>query len=330
MEHRIYIKFTHFIELGCSGNFYVNIDKNYIKDFYVNGIKTGDVNFKLEEKRDYEVEILLNNDIKINDLFGYENLNEEEKRKSRHVSIYLSDIILENFSKVGEITEIKKNKLEKATLINIKELKNTFQNCKNLKEVKIIGETEKIGDYTFYNCTSLTSITLPSSITSIGQSAFDSCTSLSSIILPSSITSIGQSAFYNCYSLSSITLPNSITSIGQNAFFQCFSLSSITLPNSITSISQSAFANCYFSYLQLPNSITSLPASAFTGCCTYVDLTTHENPPTIASTNSLFYNSATKCPYYFIAKGTLEKYKNATNWSTIYANCPNKFVELDI
>ena len=78
MEHRIYIKFTHFIELGCSGNFYVNIDKNYIKDFYVNGIKTDDINFKLEEKRDYEVEILLNNDIKINDLFGYENLNEEK------------------------------------------------------------------------------------------------------------------------------------------------------------------------------------------------------------------------------------------------------------
>ena len=123
----------------------------------------------------------------------------------------------------------------------------TFNNCKNLKNVKFSSGIEKIPDYLFHsssNLSSLTSITIPDSVTSIGQYAFSSCTGLTSISIPDSVTSIGQHAFSNCKGLISITIPDSVTTIGGGAFYGCTGLTSVTIPDSVTSIGYNAFNGC--------------------------------------------------------------------------------------
>jgi len=116
------------------------------------------------------------------------------------------------------------------------------------------------------------------------------------------------------YGLSSVVIPSSVTSIGSSAFSSCYGLSSVVIPSSVTSIGSSAFYNC---------------------SPLYYDLTTHLNPPQIASLLSIGFENSTSATrrtgqYYFIQKGTKSKYATATNWATIYAYNPSMFVEVEI
>ena len=80
----------------------------------------------------------------------------------------------------------------------------TFNNCKNLKNVKFSSGIKKIPDYLFFyssNLNSLTSITIPDSVTSIGSRAFSGCTGLTSITIPDNVTTIGYEAFSGCTNL---------------------------------------------------------------------------------------------------------------------------------
>ena len=75
-----------------------------------------------------------------------------------------------------------------------------------------------IGSRAFEDCINLKCIKIPTSITNIGDRAFWGCSALTSIILPNSVINIGELAFYGCKSLKSIILPDSIKSIGNYAF----------------------------------------------------------------------------------------------------------------
>ncbi len=103
---------------------------------------------------------------------------------------------------------------------------------------------DSIAEKAFEDCVNLKSLKIPSSIKSIGRSAFYS-SNLTSINIPSSVISIKEYTFYNCTNLTSITIPNSVTSIGEAAFIHCIGLTSITIPNSVTSIGSRAFLDCY-------------------------------------------------------------------------------------
>ena len=197
-----------------------------------------------------------------------------------------------------------------------------------------------IGSMAFYYCYGLSSVVIPSSVTSIGGLAFQNCYGLSSIVIPSSVTSIGNSAFSNCYGLSSIVIPSSVTSIGSSAFSNCYGLSSVAIPSSVTSIGDSTFSYCYgLSSIVIPSSVTSIGSSAFYNAFfDYMDLTELSEPPIIASKGTVgYYNPSSPsssdiphAPKYFIKPGTLSKYASATNWSLIYAERSDLFVEMEI
>ncbi len=178
-----------------------------------------------------------------------------------------------------------------------------FEGCRNLTNVCIGNNVEKIGFWAFTSCYSMEDIsveknnsyfssvdgvlfdkekrvliqypinkdeaeyTIPDSVTNIEYSAFESCYSLTSVTIPNSVTSIGSYAFYNCNSLESVTIPDSVTSIGNSTFENCYSLTSVTIPNSVTSIGSYAFYNCdSLESVTIPDSLTNIENSAFEGC----------------------------------------------------------------
>ena len=61
---------------------------------------------------------------------------------------------------------------------NIKSIKCTFANCKNLKKVILPKDITEIDLWAFKGCSSLTSIIIPNSVSIIGDFAFDGCKSL--------------------------------------------------------------------------------------------------------------------------------------------------------
>jgi hypothetical protein len=58
-----------------------------------------------------------------------------------------------------------------------------FDNCRNLKTVKLSNSIKNMGKNTFNGCDSLENITLPASITKIDSYCFGDCTALKSVII---------------------------------------------------------------------------------------------------------------------------------------------------
>lgn len=119
-----------------------------------------------------------------------------------------------------------------------------FNDCQNLKSVKLPKNLNEIKKSVFLGCTDIKSIEIPESVTKIGSSAFYGCTSLEEITLPSKITVVESEMFKNCASLESVTLPDSVEKIGDYAFSGCKSLKNITISKNVSSIGKEAFAGC--------------------------------------------------------------------------------------
>lgn len=98
---------------------------------------------------------------------------------------------------------------------------NAFENCKQLKTVKLGKNITKIGKNAFSGCTKLSKVTLSSKLTVIEAGAFTNCTSLKSITIPSSVKKIGAKTFYKCKKLQNITIKTSklkSSTVGKKAF----------------------------------------------------------------------------------------------------------------
>ena len=195
----------------------------------------------------------------------------------------------------------------------------TFNNCKNLKNVKFSSGIEKIPDYLFFyssNLNSLTSITIPDSVTSIGRYAFLGCTGLTSITIPDSVTYIGYAAFSGCTGLTSITIPDSVTSIGESAFRDCTGLTSITIPDSVTTIGSSAFRDCTgLTSIIIPDSVTSIGESAFSGCTGLTNITIPD------SVTSIGYRAFSGCTN--LETITIPKNAKFNSSGCTFNNCKN-------
>lgn len=98
---------------------------------------------------------------------------------------------------------------------------NAFEDCTNLKNAAILGESCKIGKALFRNCISLETAVLPEGITSVPQDTFLQCKALEDVSIPSGTETIGKDSFSGCLSLTQITIPASVTYISQNAFTGC-------------------------------------------------------------------------------------------------------------
>jgi len=79
-----------------------------------------------------------------------------------------------------------------------------FQNCLNLRSVKLHDHVETIGDSAFDDCKSMTQMELPSSLRSVGAWGFHACDKIEELFIPEGLTEIGLYAFGSCESLKRI------------------------------------------------------------------------------------------------------------------------------
>lgn len=115
--------------------------------------------------------------------------------------------------------------------------------------------TSSIDKNVFENCTNLKSIKLPQYLIMIGESAFSGCVNLSKIEFPQSLELIMRGAFYGCSSLESLVFPRHIFAIGAYAFVGCDNISEIHfLGTKPPSVSIDSFSNYHYK-----NSILFVP-----------------------------------------------------------------------
>lgn len=81
--------------------------------------------------------------------------------------------------------------------INLRTLnRGVFQNCEKLEIIEL-GKVQELQTETFDNCKELKQVTIPYTCRNIGTKVFDSCTSLKQIKLPISVDYIDEFAFYH-------------------------------------------------------------------------------------------------------------------------------------
>lgn len=151
-----------------------------------------------------------------------------------------------------------------------------FYNCTNLTKVYNLEKCtalKSIERETFYNCKYLRNITLPNSVISIEEYAFKSCHFLKKMDIPSGVNYIGIRAFDNCQSIEEIVVPEGVDIIEEGTFFSCMKLKNISLPNGITEIADKAFANCYeLETIELPSTLKTIGEDAFNTCRSLTEL----------------------------------------------------------
>lgn len=81
-----------------------------------------------------------------------------------------------------------------------------------------------IGTFAFNNCDNLKSIKLPIGIEILNFGAFNGCTNLESIIIPKSLNSIKTYAFRDCLHLKNLEIHNPYMFIESDSFNNCPSL----------------------------------------------------------------------------------------------------------
>lgn len=116
--------------------------------------------------------------------------------------------------------------------------------AKEIKEIKISGQTERINDYAFFGCYNLERAVIPNNIKHINNGVFLGCINLETIEFPKSITSISGDMCYGCESLSNVVFNGIIEKIGYGAFSECHALESFEIPDTVTYIGNYAFENC--------------------------------------------------------------------------------------
>ena len=167
----------------------------------------------------------------------------------------------------------------------------TFQNCKNLKSIRLSENVTKLGSDLFKGCTRLKEIIFPPVVRSIDYCAFEGCTSLTHLTLPSQIVKIHYMAFQNCTGLKSVTFGEKLLFICHAAFSGCTSLKEVTFKSQMKRIEEEAFMHCQsLESILLPDSIREMGHSAFCGCLALKNITlpaSLEQVPAAAFANCL-------------------------------------------
>ena len=143
----------------------------------------------------------------------------------------------------------------------------------------VVGEgIRHIGNWAFENCNELKAVRLPSTLTSIGAGSFFFCWQLKKLTLPDGVKRIGDCAFERCKSIKEMVFPDSVKSLGDGVLFYCTSLKRVVLPQGITAIPASMFGRCgELKSIELPETIRSIGAGAFDNCCGLTAITFPEN-----------------------------------------------------
>lgn len=81
---------------------------------------------------------------------------------------------------------------------------NAFNSCKQLREVTLGPDVERIRDSAFADCTALTTVTGLENVGQIGYDAFRGCTALTEISLGENLSELERRAFENCTALTTV------------------------------------------------------------------------------------------------------------------------------
>lgn len=193
-------------------------------------------------------------------------------------------------------------------------------------QVEFLGisyDVTSIADYAFYYCDEYTgTLTLPETILSIGNWAFYENRFSEKLVLPNSLISIGDNAF-QFVGIPEIQLGENLVYIGFCAFDGNDYLRELTIPSSVRKISEYAFSdNPSLKSLTIYSNDLEIGERAFYGSTnTKMDIETINcysyNPPIClySNNNDIFnyYGSKLSVPF-----SSLEKYKNAVEWSKFY------------
>lgn len=171
--------------------------------------------------------------------------------------------------------------------------RNIFCNCSSLKTIELPSFSGDVPYYCFRNCNALTSITFGNNNIRLTNECINYCGELKTINLDH-CTYIGDYALCENPKLETIgSFSNELTYIGREAFRNDFKLTgNITIPASVETIGYRAFWNC--------GSITSITMEATT--------------PPVGGNES--FSGSLVYPIY-VPAGSVDAYKNATNWRNI-------------
>lgn len=123
---------------------------------------------------------------------------------------------------------------------------DAFKDCKNMTEITLSSNLQKINTQAFANCNKLAEIDIPESVETIGNEVFLRCTGLNKVrfVGQSGIETLPAYTFMGCEALNTIDLPASLTTIANEVFRGCGSLKVITLPAALTTLGDYAFLGC--------------------------------------------------------------------------------------
>lgn len=137
----------------------------------------------------------------------------------------------------------------------------------NLTSVVIPDTVVYIDKAAFYNCKQLNEVTLSNNLDRIYYGAFLGCNKLKKINIPDSVKDIEPFAFFDCDRLTEITLPDSVRSIETDTFGSCDQLKTVIIPESVVVIQADAFRNCgQLEIVTLPAGDMIIDKDAFRGC----------------------------------------------------------------
>ncbi len=113
------------------------------------------------------------------------------------------------------------NNLEKSNILGWVDY--FFDDCCNLRSVKLPENLSLIGEGMFFGCTQLENITITKNIQKIGKDSFFGCSNLKKVDVEekSGLQSIEKGAFAGCENLEYFNMPENINKIDEYAFFDC-------------------------------------------------------------------------------------------------------------
>ena len=183
-------------------------------------------------------------------------------------------------------------------------VKTVGRSCFNARALKtLIISAESIGNYantsSLFGDPVLKELDIKEGVISIGEGSFGNCSLVKDLRFPKTLQTIGIWSFMGI-GIYDLTIPENVTSIGNGAFSDCLNLTS----------------------LKINSKNITLDYYAFDGCEKLKEITINSEVPPILNTriDNIFPNSVS---IINIPNGTLDTYKNATNWS-LWAD---KFVE---
>ncbi|MBP3308047.1 MAG: leucine-rich repeat domain-containing protein [Clostridia bacterium] len=149
-----------------------------------------------------------------------------------------------------------------------------FNECPNIRSIKLPDNLKTIGNFAFAECVSLTGITIPEGVITIGNNAFQNCTALNDVNIPNGVMTIDEETFKNCYNLSKVKLGSGLTQIGKSAFLKCSAIQEIILPQGLVSIGSIAFGACSsLRKIVIPKNVNYIGSQAFAECSSLTEVT---------------------------------------------------------